>query len=350
MESDEDSQASQDSMIVHDVRDSVADEAELCSNRERNVESGTSATEFQADWVPPWRIKAGRVPANQSKATVSEEPWRQPASIELEAHNFNEPLPANNYSDYNSDKEAPNFNESVPLPANSYSSGRMEDSLITDSSQKLERAPESSRKQDSAAQNQPWLKRFGSKEDLLKPHAPTPWRSEGKTINDTDDNQPAKGVQNWPFESDNHNTAPVSDGHQSTGLIKTSDGHQSAGLIKTSDGHQSTGLIKTSDGELSTGLTGRGSPGGESLSSMNSAEERLEAEIMDRLEKEAQEEEAAERRRFDALNDEMNDSNVLGSSNASSLAVEQVATSIHTRVVNVFISSGRFRISQISGR
>ena len=328
MESDEDSQASQDSMIVHDVKDSGAAEAEVYSNREGNIESGTSATEFQADWVPPWRIKAGRVPAVQSKATVSEEPWRQPASMESEAHNFSEPIPANNYSDYNSDKEAPNFNESLPLPANSCSSGRIEDSLITDSSQKLERVPESSRKQDSlssVAQNQPWMKRFGSKEDLLKPHAPTPWISEGKTISDTDDNQPAKGVQNWPFESDSHNTAPMS------------------------DGQQSTGLIKTGDGEFSTGLTGRGSPGGESLSSMNSAEERLEAEIMDRLEKEAQEEEAAERRRFDVLNDEMNDSNILGSSNASSLPVEQVATSLHTRVVNVFISSGRFRISQRSG-
>ena len=114
-----------------------------------------------------------------------------------------------------------------------------------------------------------------------------------------------------------------------------------------SDGQQSTGLIKTSDGELSVGLTGRGSPGGGSLSSMNSAEERLEAEIMDRLEKEALEEEAAERRHLDVLSDEMNDSNILGSSNGSSLAVEQVVTSIHTRVVNTFISSGGSRISQI---
>ena len=330
VESDEDSQASQDSMIVHDVQDSGAAEAKLCSNQERNVESGTSATEFQADWVPPWRIKSGRVAANQSKATVPEEPWRQPASMELEAHNFGEslPVPASNYSDYSSDREAPNFNEPVPLPTNGYSSDRIEDSLKTDSSQKLKSVPESSRKQDSvnsAAQNQPWMKRFGSKEDLLKPHAPTPWRSEGKTISDTDDNRPAKGVQNWPFEPDNHNTAPMS------------------------DGLHSTGLIEISDGEFSTGLTGRGSPGGESLSSMNSAEERLEAEIMDRLEKEAQEEEAAERRRFDVLNDEMNDSNILGSSNASSLAVEQVVTCLHTRVVNVFIGSGRFRISQRNG-
>ena len=326
MESDEDSQASQDSMIVHDVQDSGGAEP----NRQRNVESATSATEFQADWVPPWRIKAGRAPVDQSKASVSEEPRRQPVPMELEAHNFSEslPQPSNNYNDYNSDKEAPNFSESLPLPANNYGSDRIEDSLITDSSQKLERVPESSRKQDSlssTAPNQPWSKRFGSKEDLLKPHAPTPWRSEAKTTSDTDDKPPEQGVQSWPFESDNHNTAPMS------------------------DGQQSTGLMKPSDGELGVGLTGRRSPGGESLSSMNSAEERLEAEIMDRLEKEAREEEAAERRHLDVLNDEMNDSNILGSSNGSSLAVEQVVTSIHTRVINTFISSGGSRISQRSG-
>ena len=174
VESDEDSQASQDSMIVHDMQDSFATEP----NGQRNVESATSATEFQADWVPPWRIKAGRVPADQSKATVSEEPRRQPVPMKLEEPNFSEslPQPSNNY---NSDKEGPNFSESLPPPTNSYDSDRIE-----------ERVPDSSRNQDSlssAAQNQPWSKRFASKEDLLKPHAPTPWRSEAKTISDTDD-------------------------------------------------------------------------------------------------------------------------------------------------------------------
>ena len=295
VESDEDSQASQDSMIVHDVQDSATPDSEISTEQQKTVEPATNTAEFQADWVPPWRIKAGRVPAPPAKAADSEEPtppWRQPTSLEPTAPWRKPPatepasLPeqTDSFSDYNS--------------KNLYT--------VTSSAKKNENDSTEKTPQflDSSNASQPWLKRFGSKEDLLKPHAPKPWRSEEPGATNSDDNRLTK-----------HSPVPVSDGQQSMGLTR-------------SDGQESLGLMRRSDGEFSTGLTGRISPGAESLSSINSAEERLEAEIMDRLEKEALDEEAAERRHLDVLADEMNDSNLMESSNASSIPIEQVARNI----------------------
>ena len=272
MESDEDSQASQDSMIVHEVQDAGSAGAEIHNSQQRPSEPKQVTTEFQADWVPPWRIKAGRVPASQAKNTHSEESLNKPASTESEVPSFSQPQPlaGESYSDFSSDK--------------------MEDSMITHSSFKVEATPESTQKEESdkiASVNQPWMKRFGSKEDLLKPHAPIPWKS--------DNNQTSQENRNWHGGPGSH--------------------------------------TPTEDEQKGTGLSGRKSPSAESSSSMNSAEERLEAEIMDRLEQEAQEEEAAERRHLDTITDEMNDSKSVGSSNANSFSFEQVLTSAPTSLV-----------------
>ena len=291
MESDEDSQASQDSMIVHDVQDGATPDSETYTGQQRTEQPTTNTTEFGAEWVPPWRIKAGRVPAPQSNPVSEQEPvtswrqpttdesavpWRRPAATEPVSSNFNQSVPEQTSSnDYNSER-----------PDYSYTMASLEKKNENDLPEKTPEFLATSKT------SLPWSKNFGSKEDLLKPHAPIPWKSPDQSAAD-------------------------SDGQLSTGLVPRS-------------GKQS--LMGRSDGQRSLGLTGRDSPGAESLSSMNSTEERLEAEIMDRLEKEAQEEEAAEKRHLDVLADEMNDSNLMESSNASSIPVEQVVRNI----VNIF--------------
>lgn len=286
VESDEDSQASQDSMIIHDT---TPPEPEVDPNRRQNTvpESVANSTEFQADWVPPWRIKAGRVPS-RSRASVSTEPVRSSAEEDAQITHprVNQSVPENTHSS-NTKPEVNSFPpEVITLD--------VKNTELPADIGKETIFPEPEAPSDNKLL---WTKRFGSKDDLLKPHAPIPWRGHS----DTEDNGwRSVGIKNSDklklvtdgSKSDSENWRPSS-----------SVNNSSVEYSSLNDGQRSVGISERSDGVKSTGLAGRESP--DSVSSMTSADEKLEAEIMDRLEREALEEEQETERKLGLTTNEV---------------------------------------------
>ncbi len=341
-DSDEDSQASQDSMIVHDDASPPEPRNEHPSASQtfesQNAQTNGTSPEFQADWVPPWRIKSGRVPAaraaaateaphgsaplpvkshslpdhtrsldDQTSARTPVSPEQQPlttrSAVTLETdHSLKEP-----YWTRSADLDrTPN----IPASSNTFltksadfeqkaASFASNDSFVTKSADF-----ESSRETPPSTNSTklPWHKRFGSGDDLLKPHAPIPWRGHS----DAEDNGPKSLPNTWrkpdtgtttPLEpwltpsvsSDSWRGKDVSPRETQNGVAESS-GWRSASAM--SDGAASAGLLDRvrSDGERSVGLGGRSSSPGSDAS----ADERLEAQIMDQLEREAEREQRGE--------------------------------------------------------